>query len=460
MFDSRRLPKKRDGLHDVSFYISKKGGGMENDDFLVRCQQHLRTLNSLIREAKKGIGLVPKKIVLELIALALYRRATDVHISVGGKAISLRENGKLISLDLGALNRELLESVIRHLVSLAEARNATTVNQFHQGSFVITVPNGQGSIEVSCRISVIPFAQGQSADIRLRSLEKLPLFSQLGLSEEIEKKLRLWVIERYIQGGVVVVTGPTGSGKSTTMLSLLWEVFEKAGREIAIGTIEDPVEIIVPGFQQLEVSAFGDISWETALLHFLRHDLDAVLVGEIRDEVIAEKALEIAMTGHLVFTTLHTSGALQAITRLRGLGISGNILAEQLIAIISQRLLHGLCPECKKECFMSEKDYRYLESKGYGNVRTFEISEGGCKECDYSGVSEGKIPIVELFLNTPEAKKEFIDEGVLEKFEVVAGKQGMRTMLEDALEKVADGILSFEEVRLVLITPQDYEDNS
>lgn len=419
----------------------------------------LRSLNGCIRDSKSSS--VIQRFSLELISLAFLKRTTDIHIVVGEKKIMLRENGKLVALSLSALSREFLESVIRYFVTQTGSQNATTKDFYHEGSFSLSIPTSQKTnLEVSCRLSAIPCVTGQSMVIRLRDLKSLPHLNELGLTEEIERKLRAWVVEKYVQGGLVIVTGPTGSGKSTTLLSLLWETLVESNFSIAVGTIENPVEMVIPEFRQLEVGTFGDVSWETALLHFLRQDLDAVLVGEIRDPEVARRTFDFAETGHLAFTTLHTTGALSAITRLRTLGIPNDILAERIIGIASQRLLHHLCPDCKLEYLLSAKDQRYFENKGHNLKKAFNINPEGCPECHYTGVLGGKIPVVELFLNTPEAKTEFLNGSALERFEVVARNQGMKTMLESALEEVAAGNISPREVMLVLITPQDYAENT
>ncbi len=424
-------------------------------------KESMHRFDVLIGKSKSDISNVIQKIAQELICLAYLRRTTDVHIIIGEKKIKFRENGKLITLQMPGLSKELLENLTRYFLMQTGSLNATTKDFFHGGSFLINIQTTPKETEVSCRLSTIPGVTGQVTVIRLRNLESLPLLNELGLAEEIEKSFRSWVVEKYVQGGVIIVTGPTGSGKSTTLLSLMWEALVESEFTIAIGTIEHPVEILVPEFRQLDVNTFGDVSFESALRHFLRQDLDAVLVGEIRDDPgVARKVFEFAMTGHLAFTTLHTTTALAAITRLRSLGVPGDILAERVLGIASQRLMHGLCPNCKKESVLSEEDLRYFDNKGYNmREKAYDINPDGCNECGFTGV-EGKIPIVELFLNTPEAKIEFLKESDVAVFEVIARKQGMKTMLEYALEEVLAGNISPKELKLVLVTPQDYAENS
>jgi type II secretory ATPase GspE/PulE/Tfp pilus assembly ATPase PilB-like protein len=242
--------------------------------------------------------------------------------------------------------------------------------------------------------------------------------------------------------GIILVTGPTGSGKTTTLYSAL----QKINREdINILTVEDPVEYQFPSIRQVQVNPKAGLNFASALRSFLRQDPDVIMVGEIRDLETAEIAVQAALTGHLVLSTLHTNDAPTAFTRLVDMGVEPFLVSSSLLGVLAQRLVRKVCEKCRQQYSPTPGILKTLglEAKTDEKIRFFKGK--GCKLCSQSGY-KGRAGIFELLKVTPEIEELVCNRASADEIRRVAQKQGMRTLREAAIEKLLTGITSVEEV--------------
>jgi general secretion pathway protein E len=294
--------------------------------------------------------------------------------------------------------------------------------------------------EVELRVSTLPVAFGEKAVLRIFDPENF-LQDLAGLGFEPDDLVKF---DRFIRRphGIILVTGPTGSGKSTTLYSALDFI---ASDEINITTIEDPIEMVHETFNQTAVLAKADVTFASALRHILRQDPDVIMVGEIRDDETAQYAIQAAMTGHLVFSTLHTNDAATSITRLHDLGVERYLVASTLVGTVAQRLLRKNCEHCSIEHTLADDEVRALALSVPEGKRVSVKRGEGCAECRGTGYF-GRTGIYEV-LEIDEVVKQLVLEGAdapLIKREAV--RRGMKTLRQGALQKLARGVTSFEEV--------------
>ena len=286
--------------------------------------------------------------------------------------------------------------------------------------------NRIGGRDVDMRVSTLPVTGGEKTVIRiLDQSQTMVTLEDLGLSGQHYKQINS-LIQR--KKGIILVTGPTGSGKTTTLYSIINRI--KSGM-INIVTVEDPVEYKINGINQVQVKPDIGLTFARCLRSILRQDPDVILVGEIRDEETAEIAFRAAMTGHLVLSTLHTNDAVSTITRLIDIGIPRYIIASTVIGIIAQRLVRCLCPSCKK--------------LGEGN----RFVPSGCFLCSRTGYF-GRSGVFEIFTITPAIKEIIVSEGDEDDIKRAVSDQGTRSLPDDAFDKVKQGLTTPEEVYRVI----------
>ncbi|RMF93959.1 MAG: type II/IV secretion system protein, partial [Planctomycetota bacterium] len=297
--------------------------------------------------------------------------------------------------------------------------------------------------EVDVRVSVIPMVHGEG--IVLRLLDKSAMeFSLAKLGMEADNYAQFRKLIR-LPHGIILVTGPTGSGKSTTLYSSLLEIRSEATKII---TTEDPVEYQLEGICQIQVHPKIGLTFANSLRSILRHDPDIILVGEIRDLETAENAIQASLTGHLVFSTLHTNDAAGAYTRLTDMGVEPFLVSSTVEAVMAQRLVRTLCPECK-EPYVPGEDERPPDfpkdalDKGVTFYRAV-----GCRACRNVGY-KGRLGIFELLLTTERIRELARERASSWSIRQAAIEEGMRTLRQDAWKKVLDGKTSIEEIERV-----------
>jgi general secretion pathway protein E len=303
------------------------------------------------------------------------------------------------------------------------------------------IRTARGDTEMELRVSTIPTAFGDKIVVRILDQQVLVRdLSELGFLPDERDRFERWLERPH---GLVIVTGPTGSGKTTTLYSALEAL---ASPEINIVTIEDPIEMVHEEFNQIAANPKTGTGFAEALRHVLRQDPDVIMVGEVRDGETATQAVQAALTGHLVLTTLHTSDAVGAVARLRDLGVPGFLIAATLTGVVAQRLVRGVCPNCADDVLLTADQVAEL------GVRHPEEHAGrliarrgvGCPKCRFTGYF-GRTGIYEI-LAVNHRLRHLIAEGATpEVLARTARQDGLRTLREHAVLKVASGATSFEE---------------
>jgi type II secretory ATPase GspE/PulE/Tfp pilus assembly ATPase PilB-like protein len=309
--------------------------------------------------------------------------------------------------------------------------------------------------EIELRVATIP-TQGSLEDVVMRILAKgetMPL-EDMGLSARNFKELAEVLKKPY---GMCLVVGPTGSGKTTTLHAALHHINKP---DTKIWTAEDPVEITQYGLRQVQVNPKIGFDFAAAMRAFLRADPDVIMVGEMRDYETAKTGVEASLTGHLVFSTLHTNSAPETIVRLLDMGIDPLNFADSLLGILAQRLVRTLCKQCKEKYHATQEEYDELaQSYGEELFETLHIPYNedftlhrpkGCSACDNTGY-KGRMGIHELLVSTDGVKELIQKHASVEQIRELAIKQGMRTLLQDGIEKVLQGRADFLQVRRVCI---------
>ena len=366
---------------------------------------------------------------------AFENRASDIHIEPrrDQSLIRIRIDGVLH--DIQVMPKIVHNAVVSRIKTMSRLDIAE--KRRPQDGRVKTTRAGR---EVELRVSTLPVAFGEKLVMRIFDpdvlMQDLP---GLGFYPEELQQFQDFITRPH---GIILVTGPTGSGKTTTLYSALRTI---ASREINITTIEDPIEMVYEDFNQTAVQAKVGITFAAALRHILRQDPDVIMVGEIRDAETAQYAIQAALTGHLVFSTLHTNDAAASISRLIDLGVERFLISSTLIGTMAQRLLRRICPHCGVERHLSPDEVHTLRLTVPAGKRV-KVKEGaGCHECRSTGYL-GRTGIFEI-LGIDEAVKSLIVQGSdAPEIKREAQKNGMRTLRQSALRKLAEGTTSFEEV--------------
>jgi type II secretory ATPase GspE/PulE/Tfp pilus assembly ATPase PilB-like protein len=296
------------------------------------------------------------------------------------------------------------------------------------------------------RVSTLPTHYGEKTVIRILKHDT-GLLSLAGIGmEEKELKAVAELIEK--PQGMIFVTGPTGSGKSSTLFACLNAIRKKA---INITTIEDPIEYKIEGINQVQINEKAGVTFASTLRSILRQDPDVILVGEIRDRETAEIAIQASQTGHLVFSTLHTNDAISAITRLKDLGIPGFLISSSLLGILAQRLVRLLCPQCKKKAAVS-REVRERWRIVFGGAPMPEAYEAaGCEACHNLGY-KGRVGIFELVLVSDAVRDLVAGNGAESLLRQHLHAAGMKTLIRNGMEKIEQGVTTPEELlRVVMV---------
>jgi type IV pilus assembly protein PilB len=293
-----------------------------------------------------------------------------------------------------------------------------------------------GAKHIDLRISVVPTVKGESVVIRILDKEAgMRPLEGLGLQEKEYQQIKRLVARPF---GLFLVTGPTGSGKSTTLYAILDEVKK---RNVHLLTVEDPVEYDMDGIEQVQISLVKGYTFAQALRQFLRHDPDVIMVGEIRDGDTAQIANKAALTGHLVFSTLHTNDAVSTITRLTDMGIEPYLLSSTLLGVMAQRLIRVNCSHC-----LAEEEVDAYVRKSLNLLPDEKFYRGkGCEFCNHMGY-RGRVTVCELLAVTPEIAQLINDEAPMQKIQAVAMAQGMTRLGDNAIALAREGKTSIQEI--------------
>lgn len=409
---------------------------------LKSAQKQIESLSDL----KKKIHEVPVTEVVNIVlAGAIAGKASDIHIEPGEKDIKLRYRIDGILHDIAELDKDVYNKLLTRVKLVAGLK--INVNDVPQDGR-ITVKLEKGNVDL--RISVLPTGYGEAVVMRLLGIGATELdITKLGFRSR-EQDLLLKLIKKPT--GMILTTGPTGSGKTTTLYACLNQVNSP---EVKIITLENPIEYRLEGIQQTPINPEKGMTFANGLRSILRQDPDIVMVGEIRDEETAEIAAQAALTGHLVFSTLHTNDAAGAIPRLLNMGLRPHSVAPSLMGVIGQRLVRRLCEDCRQGYKPATDEIKKLKKelgKNFpsGGVKIlYKAKPKGCPKCDNIGY-RGRVGLYELIEVTKEMKELINQRASALEIEKSAIKQGMITMRQDGMLKVIDGLTDLEEMERVV----------
>ena len=385
----------------------------------------------LIEQAQEATVV---KLVNEILLEAIRDRASDIHIEPYEEDLRIRYriDGVLHTTNVPPEIRRFHAAIVSRIKILSNL-NIAEKRLPQDGGFKIKAQNR----DIDLRVSVIPTAFGSAVVMRILDKQSV-LFSldQLGLTDEPLAGVQRLISQPY---GIILVTGPTGSGKTTTLYAALNTIRTDA---IKILTIEDPIEYYLDGIQQVGVKPNIGLTFASALRSFLRHDPDVILVGEIRDLETAEVAINASLTGHLVFSTLHTNDAATATTRLLDMGVEPFLVSSAISGVLAQRLIRCICKHCKEEYIPDAADL----PSDFKLEKGEKIFRGaGCRECRQTGY-RGRLGIFELLVIDDQMREMILQRKSATEIQAAARAEGLKLMREDGWAKVRKGISTIDEI--------------
>ncbi len=377
-----------------------------------------------------------------LFQYAFQQRASDIHIEPRREQGSVRFRIDGVLHNVYQFPPQVTMAMVSRLKSLGRM-NVAEKRKPQDGRVKTKTPEGG---EVELRLSTLPTAFGEKMVMRIFDPEVLLKgFDQLGFSAD---DLRRWQSMTSQPNGIILVTGPTGSGKTTTLYTTLKQL---ATPEVNVCTIEDPIEMIEGAFNQMQVQHNIDLTFASGVRALMRQDPDIIMVGEIRDLETAEMAIQAALTGHLVLSTLHTNDAPSAITRLLELGVPHYLLKATLLGVMAQRLVRTLCPHCKAPMQLDADDWSALTKPWNAPLPTTAQRAVGCLECRDTGF-RGRAGVYEIMLLNDAIKPLITADTDIVALRRQAFKDGMRSLRLSGAQKIAAGLTTVEEV--LRVTPQ------
>jgi len=372
------------------------------------------------------------RLVDQIIIKGVKDGATDIHLEPEEKTLRVRyrldgvlQSGPSIPKSLQA------PTVVR--IKIMSGLNISENRLPQDGKIRFFV----GKKKIDLRVSTFPTVFGENVVLRILDKGRLIMgLEKLGFTEENLDIFKKLLKKPY---GIVLVTGPTGSGKTTTLYSALSHI---NNLEMNIITLEDPVEYELPLIRQSQINPKAGLTFASGLRSILRQDPDVILVGEMRDAETAEMAIRSALTGHLVFSTLHTNDSVGALPRLRDMGIEPFLISSCLLGIVAQRLIRLVCAHCKEPCELEQDVLEQLNLSH--NEHTFYHGKG-CKECNYTGY-KGRIAVFEVLVMSSKIKKLIVERAESNLVKKVGCEEGMMTLFQDAFRRALQGVTTIEEV--------------
>ena len=376
-----------------------------------------------------------------LLQYAFSQRASDIHIEPRREQGNVRFRIDGVLHQVYQLPAQITTAVVSRLKILGRM-NVAEKRHPQDGRLKTKSPEGN---EVELRLSTLPTAFGEKLVMRIFDPDVLlKSFTELGLANEDYRRWGDMTSKPY---GIVLVTGPTGSGKTTTLYSTLKQL---ATADVNVCTIEDPIEMVEDSFNQMQVQDNIELSFADGVRALLRQDPDIIMIGEIRDLETAEMAIQAALTGHLVLSTLHTNDAPSAITRLLELGVPSYLIKATVLGVMAQRLVRTLCPACKTPLAVNEADWHDLTSPWRSELPTKACQPVGCLECRDTGY-KGRQGVYEVMPLSTEIKSLIHEQTDLSALRKQSIKEGMKTLRLSGAQRVASGMTTIEEV--LRVTP-------
>ena len=432
----------------VEFYtVSKSVFGAQNNS--QRGPGDLQNLESLMELGRSGKLDANDQHVVNivdwLLQYAFDQRASDIHLEPRRDMSNVRFRIDGIMHEVYQIPTTVMAAVSSRIKILGRM-DVAEKRRPQDGRLKTRSPDGQ---EVELRLSTMPTAFGEKLVMRIFDPEVLVRnFQELGFSAKDDE---MWQSMIHQPNGIILVTGPTGSGKTTTLYSSLKKL---AQPEVNVCTIEDPIELVEPAFNQMQVQKNIDLDFSSGVKTLLRQDPDIIMIGEIRDMETAEMAIQAALTGHLVLSTLHTNDAPSAITRLMDIGVPPYLIQSSVIGVMAQRLVRTLCPHCKQPVEIDEDAWQALVKPWKSTRPDTAQKPVGCLECRNTGY-QGRMGIYEMFTFTKKARKLITENCDINELRQQVIKDGLMPMRLSGANKVAQGITTIEEVMRVSPPPLD-----
>lgn len=383
-------------------------------------------------------------LVNSLVEQAVRQRASDVHIEAGPDRVRVRFRVDGVLYTTSAYDLRLLPAIVAR-VKIISGLDISEKRKPQDGRFSVTVDRR----EYDVRVSTLPTVYGEKCVMRLAQKKALSRSKRvLGLTPEDLVKFD-HILKR--PNGIVLVTGPTGSGKSTTLYTALSELNSE---KVNIVTVEDPVEANIEGINQVQVNPKADLTFANALRSILRQDPDIIMIGEIRDGETASIAVQASITGHLVVSTLHTNDTASSITRLLDMGVESYLIADATVGIIAQRLVRRLCPNCKRSRPILEHEAEYLGLPREAWAETALAEPVGCRRCGGTGYYD-RIGVYEVMEITTGLRTMIARRCSTDELRQQAIREGMVTMQENARRLVLEGVTSLSEMQRISVEDQN-----
>ena len=383
-------------------------------------------------------------LVNSMVEQAVRQRASDIHVEAEPDRVRVRCRVDGVLYTTATYNLRLLSAIVAR-IKIISGLDISEKRKPQDGRFTYTVDRRDYDI----RVSTLPTVYGEKCVLRLNQKKALTRSKKdLGLSDEDLVKFDK-ILSR--PNGIVLVTGPTGSGKSTTLYTALSALNSD---EVNIVTVEDPVEANIEGINQVQVNTKAELTFSNALRSILRQDPDIIMIGEIRDGETAAIAVQASITGHLVVSTLHTNDTASSITRLLDMGVESYLIADSTVGIIAQRLVRRLCPHCRKEREMLPHEAEYLAIPEKDRAKQHIFEPVGCQRCNGTGYY-GRIGVYEIMEITPQLRSLIASRASTDVIRNVAIEDGMLTLKQCVRRLVLDGTTALTE--MYAISVEDHE---
>jgi len=446
------LSTRTEILNTLQIFYEEEGGGLEKlvKDMAKEEKDDLEVIDENkgdepLKEGEVGIVDAPViRLVNTIISQAIKERASDVHVEPDDKSLRIRYRVDGILRETMSPPKRL-QAPITSRIKIMAGMDISIKRAPQDGRFRLRADNG-GDFDV--RISTVPTIYGEKVVMRLLDQTSI----KIGLADSGVSKEGLQLFKEMIERpyGIILVTGPTGSGKTTT-LYLALQMINSPDKNII--TIEEPVEYDLEGINQIAVNVKAGVTFANGLKSILRQDPDVIMVGEMRDLETADIAVRAALTGHLVFSTLHTNDAPSAVARMVDMGVPPYLVTSSVCCILAQRLVRTLCPQCKEAYKPSEKELEEAKMKDR-DVDPLFYRGKGCSECNDSGFF-GRVGLFELMVVDKELRNLIHSGKSTDVIREAAQKAGMKTLWEDGIDKVLKGVTTFEEIKRVTFVEQD-----
>ncbi len=399
-------------------------------------------LAATISEAEGSSSEAPLiKLVNLLIVQAIKERSSDIHIEPEESKLRVRYRVNGILKEQNSPPRNLHASIVSRIKVMAQM-DVSEKRVPQDGRFVVKV----GNMDVDVRASTLPTIHGEKVVLRVLDRRNLVVgLPNLGFDDQTKRDFEAMIRKPE---GLILITGPTGSGKTTTLYAALNEI---KSLEKNIITIEDPVEYSIPLVNQVQINDKAGLSFASALRSILRQNPDIIMVGEIRDAETAQMAVRAALTGHLVLSTIHTNDAAGAVARLLDMGVEDYLVASCLLGVLAQRLVRTICPRCKAKDSLPASVIEMFGAELHGREESFKTG-AGCEECGGTGY-QGRIGIYELLKLTGRLREMILSNTSSAAIKQSAQSLGMRTMREQVIDKGIQGITTYREI--IRVTQQD-----